>query len=175
MVGDRLEVICLDGGVGLLAALPTAYPGVPVKRCGACKIRNALAKAHLGHQPAIKADLRAITNAPTVPRARCRRLAASPTARRQLCTRRRLAAGRPRRTPRLLVLVILSQREAVRLTNAIERRFREVRRRARPMGIFSDGSHTLRRRSITKTKTRASALSSANTNLFWRHQQGESV
>jgi len=32
----------------------------------------------------------------------------------------------------------LVQRRAVRTTNAIERRFREVRRRTRPMGVFSD-------------------------------------
>src|SRR5881394_897418 len=32
----------------------------------------------------------------------------------------------------------LAQRKAVRTTNAIERRFREVRRRTRPMGVFSD-------------------------------------
>jgi putative transposase len=30
------------------------------------------------------------------------------------------------------------QRKAVRTTNAIERRFREVRRRTRPMGAFQD-------------------------------------
>ena len=29
-------------------------------------------------------------------------------------------------------------RKAIRTTNAIERRFREVRRRTRPMGVFSD-------------------------------------
>ncbi|MBI5885884.1 MAG: transposase, partial [Deltaproteobacteria bacterium] len=29
-------------------------------------------------------------------------------------------------------------RKATRTTNAIERRFREVRRRTRPMGVFSD-------------------------------------
>jgi transposase-like protein len=32
----------------------------------------------------------------------------------------------------------LEERKAVRTTNAIERRFREVRRRARPMGTFQD-------------------------------------
>ena len=32
----------------------------------------------------------------------------------------------------------LAQRKAVRTTNAIERRFREVRRRTRPMGTFQD-------------------------------------
>ena len=32
----------------------------------------------------------------------------------------------------------LAERKAVRTTNAIERRFREVRRRTRPMGVFQD-------------------------------------
>ena len=32
----------------------------------------------------------------------------------------------------------LAGRKAVRTTNAIERRFREVRRRTRPMGVFQD-------------------------------------
>ena len=32
----------------------------------------------------------------------------------------------------------LAQRKAVRTTNAIERRFHEVRRRTRPMGTFQD-------------------------------------
>ena len=32
----------------------------------------------------------------------------------------------------------LKQRKAVRTTNAIERRFVEVRRRTRPMGVFQD-------------------------------------
>jgi transposase-like protein len=32
----------------------------------------------------------------------------------------------------------LAERKAVRTTNTIERRFREVRRRTRPMGIFQD-------------------------------------
>jgi transposase-like protein len=32
----------------------------------------------------------------------------------------------------------LKERKTVRITNAIERRFREVRRRTRPMGVFQD-------------------------------------
>jgi transposase-like protein len=32
----------------------------------------------------------------------------------------------------------LEERKKVRTTNAIERRFREVRRRTRPMGVFQD-------------------------------------
>src|SRR5262249_1018809 len=44
----------------------------------------------------------------------------------------------------------VTQRKTVRTTNAIERRFREARRRTRPMGIFpdrTDGSHPLSRSS----------------------------
>lgn len=41
--GDGLEMICVDGGSGLLAALATAYPGVPVQRCWAHKIRSGSA------------------------------------------------------------------------------------------------------------------------------------
>jgi transposase-like protein len=70
LIGDKFEMICVDGGSGLLAALPTAYPGVPVQRCWAHKIRNVLAKVRLADQPAVKADLHAIMNAKTLPKAR---------------------------------------------------------------------------------------------------------
>ena len=68
LIGDQLEMICVDGGAGLLAALPTAYPGVPVQRCWAHKIRNVLDKVRVADQPAVKADLHAVMNAGTVPR-----------------------------------------------------------------------------------------------------------
>ena len=32
LTGESLEMICVDGGQGLLAALPTAYHGIPVQR-----------------------------------------------------------------------------------------------------------------------------------------------
>src|SRR5215470_12502764 len=44
LTGDSLEMISVDGGAGLLAALPTAYPAIPVQRCWAHKIRNVLNK-----------------------------------------------------------------------------------------------------------------------------------
>ncbi len=40
--GARLEMICVDGRAGLLAALPVVYPAIPVQRCWAHKIRNLL-------------------------------------------------------------------------------------------------------------------------------------
>ena len=42
--GDGIEMICADGGQGLIAALPTVYPGIPLQRCWAHKIRNILDK-----------------------------------------------------------------------------------------------------------------------------------
>lgn len=33
LTSERLEMLCVDGGSGLGAALPTAYPEVPVQRC----------------------------------------------------------------------------------------------------------------------------------------------
>jgi transposase-like protein len=138
LTGDGLEMICVDGGKGLLAALPVAYPGVPVQRCWAHKIRNVLNKVRVADQPAVKTGLHAVMNAKTIPQARsaARRFAdcwhqAYPKA--VACLRDDLDD--------LLTCwryATLDQRKRVRTTNAIERRFREVRRRTRPMGVFSD-------------------------------------
>ena len=34
LTGDGLQMICVDGGQGLLAALPAVYPTISVQRCG---------------------------------------------------------------------------------------------------------------------------------------------
>src|SRR5712691_6243580 len=50
----------------------------------------------------------------------------------------------------------LAERKAVHTTNAIERRFREIRRRTRPIGVFPDGTsmdRILFAVSTIKTKT----------------------
>jgi putative transposase len=75
LIADQLEMICVDGGAGLLAALPTACPGVPMQRCWAHKIRNVLNKVRVTDQPAVKADLHAVMNA-----ARCRGRGRQPVA-----------------------------------------------------------------------------------------------
>jgi transposase-like protein len=136
--GARLELITVDGGAGLLAALPLVYPGIPVQRCWAHKIRNVLDKAKAADRDAVKAGLHAVMNAPNLVAAR---KAAGAFARRWDgaydtaidCLRNDL--------DELLTCFrykTLEQRKAVRTTNAIERRFREVRRRTRPMGVFQD-------------------------------------
>jgi transposase-like protein len=138
LTGERLEMLCVDGGSGLLAALPTAFSEVPVQRCWAHKIRNVLNKVRKPDQSAIKADLHRIMNAPTLPVAwsAARRFAD------------RWAAAYPRAVACLCADLddLLTcfryptpeERKAVRTTNAIERRFREIRRRTRPMGTFQD-------------------------------------
>ena len=136
--GEGLEVICADGGQGLSAALPTVYPGIPLQRCWAHKIRNILDKVRKADQDAVKAGLHAIMNAPNRPRARS--------------AARRFADAWENTYPKAVACLrndldelltcfrykTLEERKQVRTTNAIERRFREVRRRTRPMGTFQD-------------------------------------
>jgi transposase-like protein len=70
LTGERLEIICVDGGAGLLAALPMVYPEIPVQRCWAHKIRNVLDKVRKADHQAVKQGLHAVMNAPTIPKAR---------------------------------------------------------------------------------------------------------
>jgi transposase-like protein len=117
--------------------LPTAYPEVPVQRCWAHKIRNVLNKVRKPDQAAIKADLHRIMNATTLPAAwsAARRF----TDRWESIYPKAAACLRADLDDLLTCFRYPSlQRKAVRTTNAIERRFREVRRRTRPMGTFQD-------------------------------------
>ncbi|MGH6958991.1 MAG: IS256 family transposase [Dongiaceae bacterium] len=138
LTAEGVEMICVDGGAGLLAALPTVCPGIAVQRCWAHKIRNVLNKVRKADHAAVKRDLHQVMNAPDLPRARAaaRRFAD------------RWESAYPKAVARLRndlddLLTCwryptLAERKRVRTTNAIERRFREVRRRTRPMGVFSD-------------------------------------
>ena len=138
LTGEGLQVICADGGRGLIAALPTVYPGIPLQRCWAHKIRNILGKVRKTDRDAVKAALHAIMNAPNRPKA--------------LSAARRFADDWEKTYPKTVACLrndlddlltcfryaTLAERKQVRTTNAIERRFREVRRRTRPMGTFQD-------------------------------------
>lgn len=138
LTGAGLTVIVTDGGAGLLAALPLVYPRARVQRCWAHKSRNVLDKVRMADRPRLKRDLQRISHAP-------HRTAARSAA------RRFVARWNPR-YPRavrclwqdieeLLTFFCFDDhawRQATRTTNAIERRFREVRRRTRPMGVMAD-------------------------------------
>jgi len=138
LTGEGLDMICVDGGKGLLKALPIVLPQIPVQRCWAHKIRNVLDKVRKADQSKVKRALHKIMHAANVPQARS--------------AARRLADRFQARYPAAVACLrddldeLLTcwryktddQRRAVRTTNAIERRFREVRRRTRPMGTFQD-------------------------------------
>jgi transposase-like protein len=55
LTGAGTEMICIDGGSGLLAALPSVYPDIPVQRCWAHKMRNVLGKVRKADHDAVKA------------------------------------------------------------------------------------------------------------------------
>ena len=138
LTGEGLDMICVDGGAGLLAALPTVFPAIPVQRCFAHKIRNILARIKKADQPAAKRALHKVMNADNAHEAR--------TAARRFKDRfadKYPAAVACLRNDLDELLTCFrykspDRRKAVRTTNAIERRFREVRRRTRPMGTFQD-------------------------------------
>ena len=138
LCGKNLEVIVTDGGAGLLAALPTIYPNIRVQRCWAHKTRNILDKMRKVDREAAKRGLHRITHAETL---RAARHAARRFADRWTDRYPRAVACLRRDLEELLVFFRFQDpqwRKATRTTNAIERRFREVRRRTRPMGVFSD-------------------------------------
>ncbi len=61
--GEGVELIVVDGGKGLLAALPLVYPGVEVQRCWAHKSRNVLNYVRKKDREAIREDLHRIQHA----------------------------------------------------------------------------------------------------------------
>jgi putative transposase len=136
--GEGVELIVTDGGAGLLAALPLVYSQVPLQRRWTHKIRNILDKVRKTDQPSVKDSLHRIMDAKHL-------VGARQAARRFVEQWNRLY---PRAVhclredlDELLTFFSFrdpSWRKAIRTTNAIERRFREVRRRTRPMGVFSD-------------------------------------
>ena len=138
LTGKTLEMICVDGGPGLLAALPVVFPNIAVQRCWAHKIRNILDKVRKPDRARFKRDLHAIMNAKGERPAR--------SAARRLADRWQELYPKAVECLRNDLDELLTcfryadpaKRKAVRTTNAIERRFREVRRRTRPMGVFQD-------------------------------------
>jgi transposase-like protein len=137
LLGRYLRLIATDGCPGLHAALDVAYPYVPRQRCWVHKLRNVAAKLQRGQQKECLAGARAIYQALTrLDAVRCywawaqrwRKEAPKAVA----CLEQDLDS--------LLAFLACpaAHRKAVRTTNAIERAFREVRRRTRPMTCFTN-------------------------------------
>lgn len=135
---DGTELICVDGGKGLLMALKTAYPSVPVQRCWAHKMRNIMDKVKKKDAETVKKSLQKIYAAQNMVKAR---KAAGEFAKRWEDIYPKAVKCLRDDLDDLLAFFRFKDadtRKATRTTNAIERRFREVRRRTRPMGVFSD-------------------------------------
>lgn len=139
LTGERLQMITIDGGKGLRAGVELVYPHVALQRCWVHKLGNVSNKLKAGQRKTCLAGARAIYQA----------------ANRKAALRVfRQWAGRWRReAPKavqcleadleeLLTFYTLNldqvMRPTVRTTNAIERRFRDLRKRIRPMGAFAN-------------------------------------
>ena len=136
--GDGVELIATDGGQGLLAALPLVYPRIPHQRCWAHKVRNILNSVRRADHETVKNDLHRISHAPN--RRQAQKALGRFQHRWQDCYPKAVRSLRAD-TEELLAFFQVQDPSLwpqVRTTNAIERRFREVRRRTRPMGTFSD-------------------------------------
>ncbi len=137
--GQGLRLIVTDGSPGLHAALDLVYPYVPRQRCWVHKLRTVAVKLPRRHQDACLAEARAIYEAATerVARQTFRTWAARwrPVAPQAVtCLEQDL--------PALLACFACppAHRRKVRTTNALERAFREVRRRVRPMSCFTNAA-----------------------------------
>jgi putative transposase len=138
LIGECCELIVTDGGKGLHAALQIAYPKILTQRCWAHKSRNVLDKVKKKDQPAVKKALNRISHALNQRQAT--------EAYWRLSTRWRKAypkavACLKNDLDQLLHFFQIKRPELwsrLRTTNLIERSFREVRRRTRPMGVMAN-------------------------------------
>lgn len=138
LTGKGVAVISVDGGKGLLSVLPDAYPMIPIQRCWAHKMRNILEKVKKKDHIMVREGLRKIYGASNLRQAQ----------KNAGIWKRKWEKEYPSAVKCLftdiedLLTCFLFKnkvfRKSIRTTNHIERRFKEVRRRTRPMGVFSN-------------------------------------
>ncbi len=137
LVGAILRLVVSDGSPGLQAALDLVYPAVPRQRCWVHKLRNVAAKLRRRVQVACLAEAKAIYAAP-------HQRAAVQAFRHWVGRWRTEAPGAvaclEKDLDQLLAFFACppGHWRKIRTTNAIERAFREVRRRTRPMSCFTN-------------------------------------
>jgi putative transposase len=135
--GSPCELIATDGGAGLHQALEIVYPKIVLQRCWAHKSRNVLDKVKKKDQPAVKKALNRISHAAN------RREATKAYWRfssRWAKSYPRAVACLKKDFDQLLSFFQIKNSQLwsrLRTTNLIERAFREVRRRTRPMGVMA--------------------------------------
>jgi putative transposase len=137
--GDGLELIVSDGGTGLIKALEFLYPHVAHQRCWAHKLRNVADKVKKVDQKRVLAGAKRIYLAPD------RRSAIRAFKRwRDRWVHAYQAAVRCVEKDLETLLVFFDypapMRVTLRTTNLIERSFKEVRRRTRPIACFTNAA-----------------------------------
>jgi len=137
LTGRQLQVVLSDGAAGLAAALETVYPRARHQRCWVHKMRNLRDGVRRRDQAAIK------RGAQRIYLARNARQARGAFQRFRFHWRAlypRLVKRLERDLPDLLTFFDFPQPlwRKLRTTNAIERCFVEVRRRTRPMVLFTN-------------------------------------
>jgi len=135
--GQQLKLIATDGCAGLHAALETVYPYVPRQRCWAHKLRNVAGLLKRSNQDECLKGAKAIYQAEN------RRAAVKAYwdwARRWREAEPKAVACLEKDLEELLSFFSCPSEHwrKVRTTNVIERSFREVRRRTRPMTCFNN-------------------------------------
>ncbi|MFA5320598.1 MAG: IS256 family transposase [Candidatus Omnitrophota bacterium] len=141
--GDQLKLIITDGSKGFKAAIALVYPRVKHQRCWVHKLRNATKLLKKAYIKGFKADAREIYNASSHRDAvtafkllRKRWYSVAPKA--VECIQQDLDD-----LLAFLTIPVKQQAKAfirrqIRTTNIIERSFREVRRRTRPIGCLTN-------------------------------------
>ena len=137
LIGENLAMIATDGGAGLLAALEVVYPYVPKQRCWAHKLRNVSNHCRKRHEEGCISGARRIYLSDT------RRDAIA--AFKEWCEdwidkEPNAVECLERDIESMLTFFSLPEkhRKMMRTTNILERIFREVRRRTRPMSCFNN-------------------------------------
>jgi len=140
LTGECLELVAVDGGGGLNTAQAVVYPDVARQRCWVHKLRNVADKLKVKHREECIAGARRIYQAKNYRKAtkRCRQWA-----KRWRELEPRAVACLEEDIEELLVHMRVLRKECklwkkVRTTNAIERQFRELRKRTRPMCTFAN-------------------------------------
>jgi putative transposase len=134
---DAVVLAVADGADGIAAAVAEAFPGAVLQRCWTHRVRNVLEALPRAERRSCLRGLRAIY------RARTRRAAVAAYWRWARAWRPRhpgIVRNLERDLDALLAVFVLPEplRVSLRTTNLIERAFRELRRRLRPIGALPD-------------------------------------
>ena len=137
LTGKRLKLIVADGASGLWGALQRVYPRVPAQLCWAHKMRNIQEKLPQKAWDTCLKEAKRIYRQDTSREATERYFEWVKKYRRRYP---RAVKCLEKDIDRLLVCYSFPaiQRVTIRTTNPIERLFREVRRRTRPIGSFTN-------------------------------------